>query len=665
MKTEIFAGHTRNWRCPIRFSKFLQRPNLQPPEYNCVALFDFSIRLLKLLAVNEGDLFYETYALLFVSYHFSLRAVCFCPGSKCKYSTREQPHLVNRTSYHNIADYMPPGGCDNTGANLTREVGTIERGTRLLGITYDNDFKVGCGVFVYGAGPASTLLSPSQGSAPNPNVIGAPGTTTVHYKVAAIDANYGTSAAGPAITITKAPAVRTPINYVGIYWSGVANAVGYLVYSDASGSYAPLGYSFDCYGFNAGDTCGIIDKGPETNTWTGSNGFWPTTPPATVTNQALITTINAKIPTGPKSFNLTLAAPATNTATNTFVFPDNSIFIASALAAAASDGAPQTSHKGTVYIPQGLWYMSTIPFPAANIAGVKIIQNGAIELFGLPVEGTLASSGLTGKISITGEGGIYQQSDWTLSCSLIIGYQTLGALFVTYGPGSGIDLSHICLSSSQTGIIQDSQGDVTTEDVTFHGWTGSGPMLQVDNNAFFSLFNRTNWNDSANDTNNNIPAIWFLGLTNPAHTSVFDFRDNSFISHTIRMDIPYPAPGGPTGYIVFDGLTTIEGNRDSGFINLATCNTLSAVTFDNVMTGDAMASSQSLVYSTSTCGALPGNIIFVHGQTSGFSALSASSINSGNPGLCRNWTYENPNEGGGGNNEYRVLGKYIRLVLRL
>jgi len=555
----------------------------------------------------------------------------------------------NRTFYRNITDYMPAGGCDNSKATLLREVGTIERGTRSLGITYDNDLKVGCGVFVYGAGPASTLSAPAQGSAPDPNVIGAPGTTTVHYKVAAIDANYGTSAAGPAIAITKAPAVRTPLNYVGIYWSGVANAIGYLVYSDASGIYAPLGYSFDCDGFKTGNTCGIIDKGPEKYTWTGFNGFWPTTPPATVTNQALITTITAKSPTGARSFNLTLAAPAANSAINTFVFPDNSMFIASALAAAASDGDPQDNHKGAVYVPQGLWYMSTIPFPTANIAGVKIIQNGAIELFGLPVEGTLATSGTSGKISLSGEGGTYHQSNWTLSCSQIIGYQTLGALFVTYGPGSGIDLSHLCLSSSQTGIIQDSQGDVTTEDVTFHGWTGSGPMLQVDNNAFFSLFDRTNWNDGANNTNNNIPAIWFLGLTNPAHTSVFDFRDNSFVSHTIRVDIPYPTQGGPTGYFVFDGLTAIEDNHDLGFINLATCNTISNVTFDNVETGDAMAPSQSLVYSTSPCGAMPGNIIFVHGQTVGFSSLSASSINSGNPGLCRDWTYENPNEGGGGN----------------
>ena len=559
-----------------------------------------------------------------------------------------------RGAYRNITDYMPAGGCDNSGANLVREAGTIERGTKSLAITSDNDFKVGCGVFVYGAGPNSTLPAPAQGSAPNPNVIGDSGTATVHYKVAAIDAHYGTSAAGPAITVTKAPAVRTSTNYVGVYWSAVANAVGYLVYSDASGTYAPLGYSFDCSGFKPGETCGIIDKGPEINTWTGYSGFWPVAPPDAATNQALITTITAKTSTGAKSINLTLAAAATNTASNTFVFPDNSMFIASALSAAAADGNPQGTHMGTVYIPQGLWFMSTIPFPAGSISGVKIIQNGAIELFGLPIEGSLANSGLTGKLSISGEGGTYAQGDWTLSCSQIIGFQTLGALFVTYGPGSGIDLSHVCLSTAQAGIIQDSQGEVTTQDVSFYG-IGSGPLLQVDNNAFFSLFDRTNWNYGPNNSYNNIPAIWFLGLTSSAHTSGFDFRDNSFVNHTIRVDNPFPNRGGPTSYFVFDGLTFIEGNRDLGFITMATCNPLSIATFDNVVTADPMAPSQSLIYTTTAC-YMPANIVYVHGQTSGFSALSASSVNSGYPGTCRNWTYENPNEGGGGNNSVGYWG---------
>ncbi|HTC64370.1 MAG TPA: hypothetical protein VK709_16135 [Candidatus Saccharimonadales bacterium] len=546
--------------------------------------------------------------------------------------------------WRDITAYMPAGGCDQSAFLVPHTTGTITSGTNALTILADNNFKNGCGIFVASAGPLSTLSTPAQGAAPNPNVTGTAGSTTVHYKVAAIDANYGTSAASAAITMTTAPSTRTPLNYVGVYWTSVANAVGYLVYSDAGGSYAPLGYSFDCAGFTAGNTCGIIDKGAEINTWTGYQGFWPTTPPVSATNQALVTTITSGANGG---LNLVLAANASNSVSGTFVIPDNSMFIKQAIADASTDGGSQITNKGTVFIPEGLWYMSTIPFPSSGIAGVKIVQTGAIELFGLPVEGNLAS-GTTGQISITGTGGLYGQGNWTLSCSQIIGYQTLGALFVAYGPGAGIDLSHICLSSSAAGIIQDSQGDVTTQDVSFGNWVSSGPMLQVDNNAFFSLFNRTNWNDSANGTNNNIPAIWFLGLTNNAHSSVFGFRDNSFISHTIRMDIPFPTGGGPTAYLVFDGTTTVEANQDLGFINLATCNSFSNATFDNVETGDFIAGSQSLFYSTSSCGALPGNNIAVHGQTTGFSRLAGSAINSGSLVNCREWTFENPTSGGSG-----------------
>src|SRR5579863_5233777 len=161
--------------------------------------------------------------------------------------------------WHDITAYMPPGGCDQSSLTGSHTSGTITSGSSFLGIAFDNNFKNGCGIFIAGAGPLSTLTTPAQGTAPNPNVIGTAGSTTVHYKVAAIDANFGTSAASAAITVSTAPTTRTPINYVGVYWQGVAGAVGYLVYSDASGSYAPLGYSFDCFGFNAGSVCGAID----------------------------------------------------------------------------------------------------------------------------------------------------------------------------------------------------------------------------------------------------------------------------------------------------------------------------------------------------------------------------------------------------------------------
>jgi hypothetical protein len=147
-----------------------------------------------------------------------------------------------------------------------------------------------------------------------------------------------------------------------------------------------------------------------------------------------------------------------------------------------------------------------------------------------------------------------------------------------------------------------------------------------------------------------------LGLTNSGHTSVFDFRDNSFISHTIRVDNAFPLGGGPFGSIIFDGTTDIENNWDLGFINLATCNSPGSVTLDNVQTGDVMAPSQALFYSTSSCGALTGSNIFVHGQTVGFSQLAGTALNSGNPVNCRDWTYESPNSGGSGNNSVGYWG---------
>lgn len=549
--------------------------------------------------------------------------------------------------WRDITAYMPPGGCDESALTGSHTTGTINSGSAALSIAFDNNFKNGCGIFIAGAGPTSTLATPAQGTAPNPNVIGTTGSTTVHYKVAAIDPNFGTSAASAAITVTTAPATRTPLNYVGVYWQGVAGAVGYLVYSDASGSYAPLGYSFDCFSFAAGGVCGIIDKGAESNTWTGANGFWPLTPPASDTNQALITTIAS----GAGTTSLVLAAAASTSVTGVFTFPDNSMFIKQALADAANDGSPNTTTKGTVYIPQGLWLLSTIPFPSSGSDGVKFVLAGTIELFGLPIEGNLAGSGATGHLSFTGTGGVYAPDDWVLSCSNISGYQTLGALFVIYS--GGLDLNRVCLNTLQTGVISDSQGDLTTQDVSFVG-IGSGPLWQIDDNAFFSLLDRTNWNPS--NANNNVPAIWFLGLTNTGHSSVFDFRDNSFVNHTIRVDIPFPSGGGPTSSIVFDGYTSVEDNQDLGFLNLATCNAPSSLTLNNVETGDVLAPSQALIYSSATCGALAGVSVDIHGQTFGWSQLVGSSINPTSAVDCRNFTYESPHDGGSANNSIGYWG---------
>ncbi len=530
---------------------------------------------------------------------------------------------------------MPAGGCDNTNAILPSVQGTINAGSTSLSINANNGFRNGCGIFIMSAGPASTLSSPSQGAAPNPNVIGAAGSTTVHYKIVAIDDGYGLSSASSPITVTTAPSTRTALNYVGIYWTSIANAVGYLLYTDQNGggSYVPLGYSFDCFGFNAGNVCGAIDKGVETNTWTNAAyQTWPLTPPSANTNQALITTIVS----GGGTLSLTLAAAATNSATSAFTLPDNAPFFKAAIADASNDGSQ--FDKGTIFIPNGLWFASTLLFPSTGTQGVKITLAGQLEIFGLPIMGPLSGGGLTsGYLAIEGRGGIHQPNDWNLSCSNISGYPSLGALFLV--ANGGLDLKNICVKPQQAGIISVA-GSVTTQDVSFAN-TGSGPSFQADNNSFFTLFDRTNWNTSI------FNPVWLLGLTNNSHSSVFDFRDNSFISHGIRYDEVFPTPGY-FGNIVFDGSNVIEDNLDHGFINVTTNGTaLDDVTADNLVSGDAMTT-QYVVYTYDTNGSNPGVNLTIHGESAGFSALLGSAANPSTVTDCRAWTYENSNLGGTG-----------------
>ena len=116
--------------------------------------------------------------------------------------------------YRDVTAYMPQGGCDNTASSTVLTYGTISSTSTALTIGADNTFRNGCGIFIMNAGPISTLSTPGQGGAPNPVVINGAGATTVHYKVAAIDANYGLSIASAAITITTAPSTRTATNYV-------------------------------------------------------------------------------------------------------------------------------------------------------------------------------------------------------------------------------------------------------------------------------------------------------------------------------------------------------------------------------------------------------------------------------------------------------------------
>lgn len=566
--------------------------------------------------------------------------------------------------YRDITAYMPSGGCDQSAWNGVHQWGNMTAGSPNITLNGTVSIPNGCGIFVGNAEAVSTLATPARGSAPVPAVFGAAGSTTVNYEIVAIDKNFGTSAASAPITVTTANATRTAFNYVAIWWTSVANAVGYLVYTDqGTGTYVPLVQSFNCSVFTAGNVCGALDKGPELHSWTGFNdSIWPLTPPASPTNGALITTVLS----GGGTQNLVLAANAINSVTQSgsyfpYVSPDVSAFVGAALADAATDGT--ASNRGKVFIPEGRWVMSTIPYPT-TVSGIQIEMLGRVNLFGLPAGTNVIASGGTGNVSFHGTGGSYQGSGWRMTCSQFVGQSSLGALIVVNNGTMNMD--HLCLASVQGGIIQGNLGVVTAQDTNFFSWASSMPMLQVDANAFFSQWDRTIWDFGAEASNTGIPALWFLGLTNNGHASALDFRNNSFSTHTIRVDVPYTTGGTPYfgNPIKFDGLTFTENNYDQGLVVEGTCNTLQQVTFEDMQTGDIQNATQSFIYNAaplSGCspGPQPGVAINIRGQSSGnISNLVGAAITIA-PVNCRGWTYESPNLGGGGANSIGYWGNYF------
>lgn len=538
--------------------------------------------------------------------------------------------------WRDISAYMPAGGCDNSAISINQNTsGGINAASTALTLSADLGFKNGCGIFVQGAGATSTLAAPNATGAPSPVIYGGSGSTTVHYKVAAIDPLLGTSAASAAITVTTAPAARTPLDVVAIYWNYDAGAVGYLVWSDASGSYAPLGYSFQCSQFSSGGVCGYIDKGTETYNFSKNTSFpfFPATPPASATGDALITTIAS----GAGSTNLVLATAATNTVGPTaYVYPDARPFLNAALAAAAADGTGV--NRGQVFIPEGLWYLSGVDFPATP-AGVSIVQNGAIQLYGLPIFGSVGGSATqSGGVSWTGKSGAYSSNGfWTFSTSGIFAQTQVGAAFVAYGPTNTMDLEHLAMSCPEDCVIEDAQGALTMRDDEVYENGGSGVGLRIDANTFFSQFYHIDWNSALN-SNTLIPLIWYTGLTSSLQSAIFGFHDNAFRYHTIRDDNIFG--GNAFGTIAIDGTTSIESNWDQGFITSVNGGPGSVSVGGQISDSDANTADQSFQYDYANQ-ASPGATWNITANQTGFVHVVWASGFNGNAVKCTGWTFNN------------------------
>jgi hypothetical protein len=235
-------------------------------------------------------------------------------------------------------DYGASGSTQST-------TGSITAGQATLTVASAIDFEVGQGISVAGAGPVSTLATPS---APTVAPGGIAGTTTYGYVCAAIDRNGALTAASPAGTTTTGNATLSPSNYNQISVPAGSGAVAYAWWRTASGG-SPTTTGF--IGTTGGTT--IYDSGLPV--LTPPAGI-PASPPASATGGVLLTTVSAIAGT-----TITLSGNASTSINNATVYHDDSAAILNAINAAPTGGA--------VYLPAGTYRVALgIAMPNKNVA---------------------------------------------------------------------------------------------------------------------------------------------------------------------------------------------------------------------------------------------------------------------------------------------------------
>ncbi|MGD0907682.1 MAG: hypothetical protein ABSA96_08880 [Candidatus Acidiferrales bacterium] len=246
-------------------------------------------------------------------------------------------------------------GCSNTAYNGTYPIQTITDTTHF---TYNTTAS--------GTGSATGCSA---------NVFfgyahGVTGSTSYSYKIAAIDANMGVTAASTAaVTVTNGNATLSKYNYNHVMWANETGAYMWVVYRNSGSGYSCVGTSFgggfEDMGFNF--PCPV---------------FVPSTPPSTTTADALNTTIAA----GGGSTMLTLATAATTAVTTVNVYHDESSFFTACVNAVNSDQSGEAGSYGC-YLPAGnYWINGEMPtasiLPAPGV--MKIAIAGSLVFHTIP-----------------------------------------------------------------------------------------------------------------------------------------------------------------------------------------------------------------------------------------------------------------------------------------
>lgn len=269
--------------------------------------------------------------------------------------TSGDPHLVPGIGGgSDFAGWIKVTGCSDANFNTTGTGWILNFGSPVTSLVYNT------------AGSGGTTATGCTATFYTGWAHGTTGATTWNYKVAPIDSHGGVGAAIGPIAITNGNATLNYYNYNWVGWQFTSGARMFAVYRDdgAGGAYTCRDIAY---------SVGYADYGRPLPF--GCPAYVPSTPPASPTAQ----TLNTTIASGGGTTTLTLAANASNTATNKNVYDDNSMFLASCINDAVADQTISNYISvggGGCFIPYGRWPMNgdmpTDTISAASGVGIRV-----------------------------------------------------------------------------------------------------------------------------------------------------------------------------------------------------------------------------------------------------------------------------------------------------
>ena len=440
---------------------------------------------------------------------------------------------VNTSSNHNLVVGSGSGidqgvqvsGCSISAMNGTFPIQTIADATHLTYTASSSATGTGTGCVV------KVFFGYAHGLA---------GSTTYNYKIVAVDANMGVTAASSTYTVTTGNATLNKYNYNHLMWALAPSSV-YMwgIYSDKG-----TGGALTCVGMAF--TNGFSDMGfnfpcPD---------FMPANPPASSVSDALNTTITA----GGGTTTLTLAAAASTAVTSSNVYHDESSFVAACVNDVNTDQYINgESGSYGCYIPSGRYWMNG-QMPTAT-------QQPTVGTIKIRVAGTLVFHTMPwffryGLYDVEGDGAGAQASSFAYTSHVpIFSSATLPAVVVMQNPSGGSDtFSGFALGDGAgvagTGIW--ATGSVLEFDRDSINTAGGAAGIQIENSIGVKILGPTTIQGSNGTVNSGLPSILFSNSQYDGQSVCCVDIDNLFTS---QHGIGFIGPGGNGGGAVHNDFT--------------------------------------------------------------------------------------------------------------